>query len=152
MLPVWAKRVTSCHTCGDDIPKGNRRIDELIKRNGHFLRLHRHPECLLKEMNDWFATHPMQEITRPGRGKVLDLTLGQLYDRKKYLSRLASLRQYYLPRLNLSGSPDELTPRDLQRWERFHERYEDAIAHLKDLGGIPERYARSGAETLVGAA
>ena len=140
MKPVYASKETMCAKCGDPIEVGAPRVDEVVKRNGRLIRVHRHPPCLSREISEWFENNARILPKRYGRGKVLDISPEQLVIRKRLLSALAALRQYYLPKLNLQGDISTLTEIDLRRFRRFREKVQEITLKLESVGGVPKRY------------
>ncbi len=147
MKPIWSRKEVTCAYCGNIVPKHTKRIDEITSINGHLIRTHRHVECLIAEINEWFNRNPITVPVRIGRGRILDLPPDEAGSRKRVLSRLSALRQYYLPKLNLQGNIESLSVLDLKRFRRFNESYKSLVSELKELGGIPDRYALSPDDT-----
>ena len=145
MKITWARRITSCTLCTEDIIPHTQRLDDTIRRNGHFVRLHYHPDCYKGYIDNWIESHPLTPLTSHGGRPSLDLSPEQKQERQRLLARLSALKSYYLPRdekplLNLQGDISTLTPLDLRRFRNFTTRYNDIVDQLNELGGLPARY------------
>ena len=160
MKAIWAKRVTTCEECDLDIDVGSQRLDDIERRNGHLFRIHYHwPACVLRRIQNWFEKNPPLAATSAGgRPRTLDLLPEQQKARQRLLSRLSALRNYYLasdtdgtPRLNWQGDVTTLTEKDIRRFKRFSQRFEEIRKALEPIGGLPARYdTASKAEPATG--
>lgn len=139
MKPVLATRPTTCYYCGKTIERGSERLDDLVRLNERVVRFYYHKDCFIQKINVYFQNTEFKPETRPGSGKkaVLDLTLEQHKYRRNLIARLSALKKYYLPQLNLLKDPSQLTPREVERFTRFHERRQAILAELEKVGGIP---------------
>lgn len=144
MKPVWAHKRTTCTYCGDTIQRGTPRLDEVIRKDGQFRRIHFHaiqPPCYQRWVEEWFSNHPQESVESAGGRPFLDITDEERKERQRLLARLSSLYRYYIPRLNLQTPITELSHKDLKRFQRFYKRRETIIKRLQELGGVPKRYA-----------
>lgn len=143
MKPLWARKLTTCRHCGDDVSRGHPRVDDMVRNGRQILRLHYHLPCFHATVDNWFSNNPRPQNLEPKGGRPkLELTAEQKQHRRRLLARLSSLHNYYLPSLKLRDI-DSLTRQDLDRFHHFHQRRKELLRQLESCGGIPERYQDS---------
>ncbi len=154
MRAVIAERTTTCQICKDNIQPGSQRLDDTIKirpksanANPVYLRLHYHVPCYQKRLEDPEFFAPPKR--RSGGGyPPLDISDDDKKKRRAILTRMAELFRYYMPRLNLQTSPNELDWDDIQKFGNFIHRFRELKGKLEKLGGVPPKYLQYDIESL----
>lgn len=146
MRVVWSRRTTTCTKCHEDIVAKVQRLDDTIRRKGKIITLHYHPSCYFEYVKGWPANNPYTPLTSNGGRPLSNLTSEKRKRRQQLLSNMSALMRYYLPsegplRLNVDGNISNLTERDLRQFKRFNVRKDKILDELRDMGGIPDRYA-----------
>ena len=159
MKPVFAKRLTKCEFCKDDILAGTRRYDDVIKAKTFYRRIHYHAEvlddqgevlqkdCYASKTEAWFEKHKADIVITTNNGgghPISDLSDDQRKERSTILVRLANVTRYYQDKLALQTSPDQLTSQQLRQFNNFAVRFQECKEQLMLLGGIPPRYLNIG--------
>lgn len=154
MKAVIAERPTKCHICKDQILPGAQRLDDVLKvppksadAEHRFIRLHYHVTCYKLRLDDPdFYKLPKR---RSGGGyPPLDISEDDKKKRRAVLTRMAELFRYYMPRLNLQTSPDQLEWDDVQKFGNFITRFRELKTSLEKLGGVPPKYLQYDIDAL----
>jgi hypothetical protein len=135
--------------CKDHIEPKSRRLDDMVRRGEHILRLHYHIDCYFTFLEDWFSNNPYVAKSGTGGRPVLDLSNEDRKQRRQILNNLSALKQYYLPRLNFSADISDMDLSDLKKFKRFHQRRKELLERLEKLGGLPEQYQGTSTPKLI---
>ena len=152
MKVAWAHRTTRCLLCRDEIAKKTVRLDDtwqIRKDPIKIRRIHYHPTCYFKYVEEWSEKHPYKKLTSNGARPALDLTATQRKRRHQLLSGLSALIRYYFPLgkeplVDLQKSFGDMTNQDLRRLSNYHRRYDKILLELKDVGGAPSSWKLGG--------
>lgn len=146
IYPVWAKRATTCETCGDPIEPGTPRITSTTKVNDTYRRTHYHFQpCFVSTINSVFESSPYEPLgSKGGRPKLL-ITDEQRVRRNLLLRRLFYMKKRYgdvvakvlMPKRN---GDDALSEREIIEYARFISLRDSSFRELETLGGVPEHY------------
>jgi hypothetical protein len=145
MKPAWAYHETSCNHCLQPIAKSSKRLDDWIKTNDRFIRIHFHVECYLDKINRFFIENPFNPERAIGNNKLEGLDIAQKERRNRLLIRLNRLYAYYSDKINLQADISKQTKLDLERISNFFRRRDIIIKELEGLGGVPDNYKITGA-------
>jgi hypothetical protein len=145
MKPIWSIKEVKCNWCNETIPKGERRLDDVVAFNKTdkrwYTRLHYHPSCWTEKTEKWWAENPIKSpVTRAGR-PPLALDEQQRLKRKNLLTRLSQLNTYYTKTAPINW--DKVGKEDLfeiHRIKTFEIRVTHVLRSLEDVGGIPRKY------------
>ena len=141
MKATISKRTTQCSICKEVIPPGQTRLDDILRLSGKFIRLHYHTECYKNKIDSWVVAKSAEiESAKENHHPIYELPSPEKLHRHRLLSRLSSLRKYYLPKLNLQSPIDQLKYDEVMKLHTFSLRYTEILGQLEEVGGLPPHY------------
>ena len=150
MRPGYSERVGTCTSCKTPIPKGEFRLQDVIRigvtkeGKAFYRRVLWHYQCYIEYLEKWKAEHTYTPPDRKGVGGRPRSTLPKEIQaqRGKVLQRISYLRRYYTEE-GLGLNPIDPTkfanndPKELERLKIYRVKISTQLQLLQNLGGIP---------------